>query len=104
MPPNNQNQSKENKTMTKKKTPKKPATKALPSSTVSAFRDLGDGVPVRVSRCPMCGIIPTAPDDCGMPTPECPNFGKDACARKRKQWEDSWQNVEMDNGEQNADD
>ena len=44
--------------------------------TGSAFRDLGDGVPVRVSRCPMCGIIPTAPDDCGMPTPEGDNLTK----------------------------
>tara|TARA_R110000803_G_scaffold126130_1_gene193604 strand:+ start:33 stop:284 length:252 start_codon:yes stop_codon:yes gene_type:complete len=68
----------------------------LSAASGSAYRDLGDGVPVRVSRCPMCGITPSAPDDCGMPTPECPNFGKDACARKRKLWEDTWQNAQAD--------
>ena len=61
----------------------------LNQSNGYAWRDLGDGVPVMVKVCPMCGVSPSAPDDCGMPTPECPNFGKDACARERKRWEES---------------
>lgn len=51
----------------------------LNESNGYAWRDLGDGVPVMVKVCPMCGVSPSAPDDCGMPTPECPNFGKDGC-------------------------
>ena len=72
----------------------------LNESNGYAWRDLGDGVPVMVKACPMCGVSPSAPDDCGMPMPECPNFGKDACARKGKQWEDSFQhNVEREQRE-----
>jgi hypothetical protein len=64
-----------------------------------AWRDLGDGVPVLVKICSMCGVSPSDPDDCEMPTPECPNFGKDACARERKRWEASlWQDVAACNG------
>lgn len=39
-------------------------------------RDLGDGNPIRVQKCPMCGVAPSAVDDCGMPNPDCPYFGK----------------------------
>jgi hypothetical protein len=62
----------------------------LNESNGYAWRDLGDGVPVMVKVCSMCGVSPSAPDDCGMPTVECPNFGKDACARERKRWEDAF--------------
>ena len=40
------------------------------------WRDLGDGQPVRVKRCQMCGVAPSAVDDCGMPSPACPYFGR----------------------------
>ena len=46
-----------------------------------SWRDLGDGVPVRVERCPKCGVAPAAVDDCGMPTPTCPYFGVDRPVR-----------------------
>ena len=39
-------------------------------------RDLGDGNPVRVKKCPMCGVAPSAVDDCGIPNPDCPYFGR----------------------------
>lgn len=40
------------------------------------WRDLGDGNPVRVKKCPMCDVAPSAVDDCGMPNPDCPYFGR----------------------------
>jgi len=46
-----------------------------------AWRDLGDGVKVRVGVCRQCGIAPSAPDDCGKPTPDCPNFGINGCKK-----------------------
>src|SRR5678815_4622843 len=40
------------------------------------WRDIGDGKPVRVQVCPMCGVAPTNVDDCGeFGNPECPYFG-----------------------------
>ena len=40
------------------------------------WRDLGDGKPVRVKVCPMCGVAPSNVDDCGeFGNPECPYFG-----------------------------
>jgi len=40
------------------------------------WRDLGDGNPVRVKKCSACGVAPSAVDDCGMPNPDCPYFGR----------------------------
>lgn len=40
------------------------------------WRDFGDGKPVRVQVCPMCGVAPSNVDDCGeFGNPECPYFG-----------------------------
>lgn len=40
------------------------------------WRDIGDGKPVRVMVCPMCGVAPSNVDDCGeFGNPECPYFG-----------------------------
>ena len=40
------------------------------------WRDIGDGKPVRVKVCPMCGVAPSSVDDCGeFGNPECPYFG-----------------------------
>lgn len=40
------------------------------------WRDIGDGKPVRVKVCPMCGVAPSNVDDCGeFGNPECPYFG-----------------------------
>lgn len=40
------------------------------------WRDIGDGKPVRVQVCPMCGVAPSNVDDCGeFGNPECPYFG-----------------------------
>lgn len=40
------------------------------------WRDIGDGNPIRVRKCPMCGIAPANVDDCGeFGNPECPYFG-----------------------------
>jgi len=38
--------------------------------------DIGDGRPVKVQVCPMCGVAPSNVDDCGeFGNPECPYFG-----------------------------
>jgi hypothetical protein len=40
------------------------------------WRNLGDGKPVQVRECPMCGIAPANVDDCGrFGDPACPYFG-----------------------------
>lgn len=40
------------------------------------WRDIGDGNPVRVKRCPACGVCPGNVDDCGhFGDPDCPYFG-----------------------------
>ena len=40
------------------------------------WRDIGDGKPVRVQVCSMCGVAPSNVDDCGeFGNPECPYFG-----------------------------
>jgi hypothetical protein len=40
------------------------------------WRDLGDGKPIQVQECPMCGIAPANVDDCGrFGDPACPCFG-----------------------------
>lgn len=40
------------------------------------WRDIGDGKPIRVQVCPMCGVAPSNVDDCGeFGNPECPYFG-----------------------------
>lgn len=40
------------------------------------WRDIGDGQPVRVQVCSMCGVAPSNVDDCGeFGNPECPYFG-----------------------------
>lgn len=40
------------------------------------WRDIGDGKPVRVQVCPMCGVAPSNVDDCGeFSNPECLYFG-----------------------------
>jgi hypothetical protein len=40
------------------------------------WRNLGDGKPVQVRECPMCGIAPASVDDCGrFGDPVCPYFG-----------------------------
>jgi hypothetical protein len=40
------------------------------------WRDLGDGKPVKVQVCQMCGVAPSNVDDCGeFGNPECPYFG-----------------------------
>jgi hypothetical protein len=40
------------------------------------WRNLGDGKPVQVRECPMCGIAPANVDDCGrFGDPVCPYFG-----------------------------
>jgi hypothetical protein len=40
------------------------------------WRDIGDGRPVRVQVCGMCGVAPSNVDDCGeFGNPECPYFG-----------------------------
>jgi len=40
------------------------------------LRDIGDGKPVKVAECPMCGISPSNVDDCGeFGDPDCPYFG-----------------------------
>lgn len=40
------------------------------------WRDIGDGKPIRVKVCPMCGVAPSNVDDCGeFGNPECPYFG-----------------------------
>lgn len=40
------------------------------------WRDIGDGNPVRVKRCPACGVSPGNVDDCGhFGDPDCPYFG-----------------------------
>lgn len=44
--------------------------------TAYRWRDFGDGKPIRVKVCPMCGVSPTNVDDCGeFGNPECPYFG-----------------------------
>ena len=53
-----------------------------------AWRDLGDGVKVRVGVCLNCGIAPSAPDDCGMPTENCPHFGINGCKKIMRQLND----------------
>lgn len=38
--------------------------------------DIGDGRPVKVEVCEMCGVAPSNVDDCGeFGNPECPCFG-----------------------------
>jgi hypothetical protein len=40
------------------------------------WRNLGDGKPIQVQECPMCGIAPANVDDCGrFGDPACPYFG-----------------------------
>jgi hypothetical protein len=40
------------------------------------WRNLGDGTPVQIQECHMCGIAPTNVDDCGrFGDPACPCFG-----------------------------
>jgi len=40
------------------------------------WRDIGDGRPVRVQKCPHCGVAPASVDDCGcFGDPACPYFG-----------------------------
>lgn len=40
------------------------------------WRNIGDGKPVRVQACSMCGVAPSNVDDCGeFGNPECPYFG-----------------------------
>jgi hypothetical protein len=40
------------------------------------WRNLGDGKPVQVQECPICGIAPANVDDCGrFGDPACPYFG-----------------------------
>jgi len=43
------------------------------------MRDLGDGAPVLVEPCSMCGVCPSSVDDCGeFGNSLCPYFGKDS--------------------------
>lgn len=43
------------------------------------LKDIGDGKPVMVEKCPMCGISPGNVDDCGcFGDSKCPYFGKDS--------------------------
>lgn len=40
------------------------------------WRNIGDGKPVRVQVCQMCGVAPSNVDDCGeFGNPDCPYFG-----------------------------
>jgi len=40
------------------------------------WRDLGDGKPIKVQVCQMCGVAPSNVDDCGeFGNPDCPYFG-----------------------------
>lgn len=55
-----------------------------PCSADYVWRDLGDGQPVRVKKCSMCGIAPSAVDDCGMPNPDCPYFGRNNSKQNAK--------------------
>lgn len=47
-------------------------------STGYVWRDLGDGIKVRVAECSKCGVAPSSVDDRGcFGDSTCPNFGKD---------------------------
>jgi len=40
------------------------------------YRDLGDGMKIKVAECKKCGVAPASVDDCGcFGDPTCPNFG-----------------------------
>lgn len=42
------------------------------------WRDIGDGRPVRIQKCSLCGVAPSCVDDCGaFGNASCPYFGVD---------------------------
>jgi len=54
----------------------KPIHPCPPPSPV--IRDLGDGLPVKVHPCRLCGVATASVDDCGeFGNPKCPRFGKE---------------------------
>lgn len=47
-----------------------------PADEEYEWRDIGDGRPVRVGKCPSCDVCPSDVGDCGhFGDPECPYFG-----------------------------